>query len=85
MNYYRMDEKDVELIGKVIEIVSTDYEIHGEFIPVKSFLSIIEDLYFEVEHLKEELEDLKQDVEDNYVTRPISDYTGDCEDDRYFK
>lgn len=72
MNYYRMDERDVELIGRIIEEIPTpsDYKLHGEFIPVESFISIIEDLYGEVEHLKEELNDLKQDMQDNY--RPIS-------------
>ena len=87
MNYYRMNEKTMELIGRVCENLAfpTDYEIKGEFIPVESLISIIEDLYGEVEHVREEFEDFKRDVEDNYVVRPISDYTGDCEDDKYFK
>ena len=72
MNYYRMNEYEVELLGRILEKVPvpTDYKIHGEFIPVESLWSIIEDLYGEVEHLQEELEDLKQDMHDNY--KPIS-------------
>lgn len=71
MNYYRMSEKTMELIGNICEnIPCSDYEIHGEFIPTESLISMIEDLYGEVEHLKEELEDLKQDMRDNY--KPIS-------------
>ena len=33
---------------------------------------------------KEELEDCEQDKKDNYIPRPMSDYTGDLEDDRYW-
>lgn len=32
---------------------------------------------------KEELEDCEQDKKDNYIPRPMSDYTGDLEDDQY--
>ena len=72
MFYYQMNEKEVELLGRILEDMPlpTDYKLHGEFIPVESFFSIIEDLYGELEHTKEEFEDFKKDVEDNY--RPIS-------------
>lgn len=71
MNYYRMDQKTMELVGQVCEnIPCSDYEIHGEFIPVESLISMIEDLYGEVEHLKEEMENVIQDRDDNY--KPIS-------------
>ena len=45
--------------------------------------TIIEDLIYEYEVLKEELEDFKQDMEDNYIKRPMSDYTGNADDDRF--
>ena len=72
MIYYKMSEYEVELLGRILEKVPvpTDYKILGEFIPVESFISIIEDLYGEVEHLQEELEDVIRDRDDNY--RPIS-------------
>ena len=44
---------------------------------------MIEDLSCEYDVLKEEYDDFKQDVEDNYVSRPMSDYTGDAYDDRF--
>ena len=44
---------------------------------------MIEDLTCEYEVLQEKYDDFKQDVEDNYVSRPMSDYTGDAYDDRF--
>lgn len=70
MNYYKMDEKQVELMGRIINKTSTDYELHGEFIPIESLWSIIEDLYGEIEHLEENIEDIEKDRDDNY--RPVT-------------
>jgi len=69
---YQMNDKEVELMGRIFESIPThsDYKVKGNYIPIESFISIIEDLYGEVEHLQEELEDLKQDMHDNY--KPIS-------------
>lgn len=77
MNYYRMNEKVMELVGEICEnIPCSDYNIHGEFISVESLISMIEDLYGEVEHIKEEFEDFKRDVEDNYRPIPYQEQIG---------
>ena len=44
---------------------------------------MLEDLTNEYDVLKEKYDDFKQDVEDNYVSRPMSDYTGNTDDDRF--
>ena len=77
MNYYRMNEKVMELVGEICEnIPCGDYNIHGEFIPVESLISMIEDLYGEVEHLKEEMENVIQDRDDNYEPVQYKDQIG---------
>lgn len=49
----------------------------------EEILEGIQSMQDEIDSLKEELEDLKQDVEDNYIHRPMSDYTGMCDRDFY--
>ena len=68
--YYKLNEKEKEIMGKVSNETFTDYELEGDFIPVDSLMSAIEDLLLEVEHQQECYEDLERDLEDNY--RPIS-------------
>ena len=72
-----------ELIKQVQEITQTDYELQGLFLPIDSVESIINDLLYEIRHLEEKIKHLEQDVEDNYIHRPMSDYTGDRYDDRF--
>lgn len=76
MNYYRMNEKQIELLGRIIERTITDYDIHGEFIPVDSLWSIIEDLHGEVEHLEEEKQDIINDRDSNYEPISIQEQIG---------
>lgn len=54
-----------------------------DLLSIDDLLGLIEDLAGEVDDLKDELEDLQQDLEDNYIPRPMSDYTGDRYDDRF--
>lgn len=68
--YYKLDEKEKEIMEKVSNQTYTDYELEGDFIPVDSLMSAIEDLLLEIEHQQECYEDLERDLEDNY--RPIS-------------
>ncbi len=68
--YYKLDEKELETINKVSVLTSTDYEVLGNFVPVESMYSMIEDLLDEIEHQKERYKDLEKDIEDNY--KPIS-------------
>ena len=66
MTYRRLDEYEQKLIKQVQERTVTDYEVLGEFVPVDSFISMLEDLLAEVDRLEEEKEDIERDKEDNY-------------------
>ena len=78
--YLEIDEK---LKDKIEKITSTDYDFKDNFLPSESITSIFEDLIYEIDRLEEKYEDLEQDMEDNYIKRPMSDYTGDRYDDRF--
>ncbi|MGN1326722.1 MAG: hypothetical protein ACI4VQ_01355 [Clostridia bacterium] len=78
--YLEIDEK---LKDKIEKITSTDYDFKDNFLPSESITSIFEDLIYEIDRLEEKYEDLEQDMEDNYIKRPMSDYTGDKYDDRF--
>ena len=78
--YLEINEK---LIEKVKKITGFDYKSKGGLVTYDDIVSMIEDLTCEYEVLQEEYDDFKQDVEDNYVSRPMSDYTGDAYDDRF--
>lgn len=78
--YLEINEK---LIEKVKKITGFDYKSKGGLITYDDIVSMIEDLTCEYEVLQEKYDDFKQDVEDNYVSRPMSDYTGDAYDDRF--
>lgn len=54
-----------------------------DLISISELIGAIEDLDGDVETLKERISDLEQDIECNYIPRPMSDYTGNREDDRY--
>jgi len=78
--YLEINEK---LIEKVKKITGFDYKSKGGLITYDDIVSMIEDLTCEYEVLQEKYDDFKKDVEDNYVSRPMSDYTGDAYDDRF--
>lgn len=83
MFYEKLDKEEVELVKDIAKLTMTDYEISGDFIPADSWKILAKDLLLVVDRLKEKLEDCEQDKKDNYIPRPMSDYTGDLEDDRY--
>ena len=68
--YYKLDGKELETINKVSALTYTDYEVLGNFVPVESMYSMIEDLLDEIEHQQARYKDLEKDIEDNY--KPIS-------------
>lgn len=78
--YLEIDEK---LKDKIEKITITDYDFKGNFLPSESITSIFENLIYEIDRLEKKYEDLEQDMEDNYIKRPMSDYTGDRYDDRF--
>lgn len=81
--YYKLNIDEFEKIKKVEKLMSSDYELLGDLIQVDYLVCVIEDLIYELDKTKEEFEDLKKDMEDNYIKRPMSDYTGDRYDDRF--
>lgn len=68
--YYKLDEKDKEIIEKASDLTFEDYEMEGNFINVEKLMICIENLIDEINLQVEAYEDLKQDLEDNY--EPIS-------------
>ncbi len=83
MFYEKLDKEELEMIKNISKITMTNYGLTGDFFPNESWKILAMDLLLEIDRLEEELEDCKQDKEDNYVPRPMSDYTGDLEDDQY--
>lgn len=71
--YWRLSEEEQRIIDEVKKRTITDYEQLGDFIPVESFISIIEDLMNEVGRLEEKYEDLENDVESNYRKVPVEE------------
>ena len=69
--YYKLDEKEQEIIKKVELITWVDFDKQDKFIKVDMLISVIEELMYAYEGLKEKYEDLKQDIEDNYKPIPI--------------
>ncbi|MEE3344284.1 MAG: hypothetical protein VZS44_09360 [Bacilli bacterium] len=60
------------------------YENIGkDIISIEELIGILEDEIAEKEVWQEKYEDLEKDLEDNYISRPMSDYTGDSYDDRF--
>ena len=78
-----MDFRNFRIFEKIQEITMHDYELKGNFIPQNSLQLMVEDLLCEVEHFEEMIEEQKENIKDNYIPRPMSDYTGDNYDDRY--
>lgn len=80
-----------DLYEKASNITMTDYinnkkYNNGEsyvYLDDYSMITLIEDLLSEIDSLQEKYEDLEQDIEDNYIHRPMSNYTGDSYDDRF--
>lgn len=86
----KVNESNFELLKRVSDITMTDYEIVWKdaenidgYIDEDGVLAMIEDLILEIDRLKEEQQDREQDIADNYIHRPMSDYTGDVYDDRF--
>lgn len=78
--YLEISEK---LIEEVKKITGYDYKSKAELVTYEDIISMIEDLTCEYGVLQEKYEDLERDLEDNYIHRPMSDYTGDADDDRF--
>ncbi|WP_298061731.1 hypothetical protein [uncultured Rikenella sp.] len=67
--YLKLDFEQLKQIEKATEITCTDYDLYGNFLPVESVMSIVEDLLWEIDRLQEEYDDLQEDMKNNY--RPL--------------
>lgn len=81
--FEKLNEQEIQIIKKAEEKTSTDYEIKGEYMPVESYLIIIEDLLNEIDCLEEKYNDLQQDLEDNYRPIPLDKLYGVSDSDFY--
>lgn len=75
-----IDKKEYEVLKRVSEITSTDYNIKWfdkenieGYIDSYSLFSMVEDMLGEVEKLSEDILDLERDIEDNYRPIPLSE------------
>ncbi len=80
---YKLTDKELKIMNKASDITRTDYEIYDNQIEGYLFVVAVEELINTVEYYKQKIKELKQDLDDNYIHRPMSDYTGDSYDDRY--
>lgn len=55
--FYKMSEKENEMMKEITEITMTDYEIKGDFIPVNSLMSALYEMLYAYHKKEEELEE----------------------------
>lgn len=65
--FEELNERELQIIKEVSDITITDYELKGNFIPVDSYMSMVEDLLVEYNRLLEENEDLKETIRTNNI------------------
>ena len=58
--YYKLDNKDIEMILKISEITTTDFGVEDNFIPVDNLMSLLEELLIHYESLEEKYIDIKE-------------------------
>lgn len=73
-SYYKMNNKECNMIKKVSDITLTDYETIGEFIPVESLISALFDMLYEYNREEERIEDLKNEINENYELKKFNPY-----------
>lgn len=89
--YYEILIQDEAKAIKELELeTGNDYEMSNNYLPISSYKNIIkdlmiikEDLELEIQELKEEFKRQEEYYQDNYNPKPMSEYTGDLEDDRF--
>ena len=58
--YQKLSEREIELIKEIENRTGTDYELLGEFLPIDSFICMVEDLMGEIGILEEKIENCKE-------------------------
>lgn len=81
--YQVLSKKELNLINKIQKITYTDYDLKGNFIPIESYMSIIEDLMNEIESLDEKYKQLERELEENYRPIPYGELVGVRDSDFY--
>lgn len=76
-------EIDKKLLEEVNDVTGFNYKASNGLISYDDVISIIDDLVYSYNRLEEQKDDYERYVKDNYVHRPISNYTGDADDDRF--
>lgn len=74
--YIEVSNKEMERFKEISDITVTDYDFKGNFVPVVSLLTMIDDLLIELHEREEQIEDIKQDIQDNYKRTPVSEQVG---------
>lgn len=60
---YKLNENELKIIDRVVDITSTDYEIRNREMPIDSFVCMLEDLLDEIEHKDEVIDELERPKE----------------------
>ena len=83
----KLSENDYRILQRIsnkrsikIDIKDIDNEY---WISTDELLNLVCELDDNIDMQKDRYEDLEQDIEDNYIHRPMSNYTGDSYDDRF--
>lgn len=66
----KLDEYQTKVIERIEKLMTTDYEREGNYIPMDAFISIIEDLEYQIHVLEEKVEDTEHYYQDNYEPIP---------------
>ena len=66
----QIDDYGKDVIERIEKLMGTDYEREGNYIPLDSFISIIEDMEYQIHVLEEKVEDTESYYHDNF--EPIS-------------
>lgn len=72
--FYKLDGNDYTTIKKVEELTCTDYDRLGNFMPVESLMSCIDDLLTEIEKLQEKVKEKENDIENYYELKNVNPF-----------
>lgn len=85
----KVDESNEAILNKASKYTKTNYikwfdaeNIEG-YIEQDDLIDIIDSLIYQIDMKDNDYRQLEIDVEENYIQRPMSDYTGDSYDDRF--
>ena len=68
--YIEVSDKELERLKEVSDITVTDYEFKGNFVPVVSLMTMVEDLLMTVHERDDMIVEMEENIRDNY--KPIA-------------